>query len=120
MFWIVAGFVLLALSSLGVTGASPAKHALAVGGVGVLTLGMMSRVALGHTGRPLQPARVMEWTFGLLNLAAVVRVFGPLLLPAHFNLWVHLSGGLWVVCFLIFCVVYLPILFRPRIDGKPG
>ena len=101
-------------------GANVAKHALGVGGVGVLTLGMMSRVALGHTGRPLQPVRIVEWSFGLLNLAALARVFGPLIMPDRYNLWVHLSGGLWVICFLVFCFVYLPILFKPRVDGKPG
>jgi len=118
--WIIVGFVLLALSTQGLVGANLAKHALAVGGVGVLTLGMMSRVALGHTGRPLQPVRIVDWSFGLLNLAALVRVFGPLVMPDRYTLWVHLSGGLWAICFLVFCFVYLPILFKPRVDGKPG
>ncbi len=118
--WIIVGFVLLALSTQGLVGANLAKHALAVGGVGVLTLGMMSRVALGHTGRPLQPVRIVDWSFGLLNLAALVRVFGPLIMPDRYTLWVHLSGGLWAISFLVFCFVYLPILFKPRADGKPG
>ncbi len=120
MFWIVVGFVLLASAAMGLAGANLAKHALAVGGVGILTLGMMSRVALGHTGRPLEPVRPVEWAFGLLNLATVARVFGPMLLPEKYTLWVHLSGGIWMLCFLIFSVVYLPILFQPRVDGKPG
>ena len=84
--WIIVGFVLLALSTQGLVGANVAKHALGVGGVGVLTLGMMSRVALGHTGRPLQPVRIVEWSFGLLNLAALARVFGPLIM---FGFGVH-------------------------------
>ena len=118
--WMIVGFVMLALSTQGLVGPNLAKHALAVGGVGVLTLGMMSRVALGHTGRPLQPVRVVELSFVLLNLAALTRVFGPLIMPDRYNLWVHLSGGLWVICFLVFCFVYLPILLKPRVDGKPG
>jgi len=120
MFWIVTGFLMLGLSSIGVTGGNLAKHALSVGGIGVLTLGMMSRVALGHSGRPIEPVRSIEIAFVLLNIAAAVRVFGPLLPFGSYTFWVHLSGGIWIICFLIFCWVYLPILSRPRIDGKPG
>lgn len=118
--WIIIGFILVALASFDLLGMNLARHALTVGGVGVLTLGMMSRVALGHTGRPIQPGRILEITFVLLNLAAVLRVFGPLLLPNHYTLWVHASGGIWILCFLIFSITYLPILSKPRIDGKPG
>jgi len=119
-FWIITGFLMLGLSGFGLVAANLAKHALTVGGIGILTLGMMARVSLGHTGRPLQPARPVEFAFVLLNLAAALRVFGPLLRPESYNLWIHLSGGVWMLCFLIFCAVYLPVLFRPRIDGKPG
>ncbi len=120
MFWMVIGFLMLALSSVGLVGGNLAKHALSVGGIGVLTLGMMSRVALGHSGRPLDPARSIEIAFILLNIAAAARVFGPLLPIGNYTFWVHLSGGLWIICFLIFCWVYLPILSKPRLDGKSG
>jgi len=118
--WLIVGFLLLGLAGFGVLPANLAKHALTVGGVGVLTLGMMARVALGHTGRPIDPPRIMLLVFILLNLAAVVRVFSPLLWPERYNLWVHLSGGLWILSFLAFSILYLPMLFRPRIDGKAG
>jgi uncharacterized protein involved in response to NO len=120
MFWIVVGLLLLGLSSVGLLGGNLARHALGIGGIGVLTLGMMSRVALGHSGRPIEPLRSVQIAFVLLNLAAAVRVFGPLLPLGSYTFWVHLSGGLWIICFLIFCWVYLPILSKPRIDGKPG
>ncbi len=119
-FWIITGFLMLGLAGFGLVAANLAKHALTVGGISILTLGMMARVSLGHSGRPLQPARPVEFAFVLLNLAAALRVFGPLLRPESYNLWIHLSGGVWILCFLIFSSVYLPILFRPRIDGKPG
>jgi uncharacterized protein involved in response to NO len=93
---------------------------MGVGGIGVLTLGMMSRVALGHSGRPIEPVRSIAIAFILLNLAAATRVFGPLLPVGNYTFWVHLSGGLWIICFLLFCWIYLPILSKPRIDGKPG
>jgi len=118
--WLVLGFLLLGLAGFGLLPANLAKHALTVGGIGVLTLGMMARVALGHTGRPIDPPRIMLLVFMVLNLAAVVRVFAPLLWPERYNLWVHLSGGLWILGFLVFSILYLPMLRRPRIDGKAG
>lgn len=120
MFWMVTGFLLLALSSLELVGANLAKHALGVGAIGILTLGMMSRVSLGHSGRPIEPVRSIEVAFVLLNIATAVRVFGPLLPFDNYTFWIHLSGGLWIISFVIFCWVYLPILSSPRIDGKPG
>ncbi|MCU0936292.1 MAG: NnrS family protein, partial [Gammaproteobacteria bacterium] len=99
---------------------SLARHALTVGGIGVVTLGMMARVSLGHTGRPLEPARWVAASFLVLNLAAVLRVFGPLLAPERYALWVELSAGLWVLTFLAFLAHYAPILVRPRPDGQPG
>lgn len=118
--WLIVGFLLLGLSGFGMLPANLAKHALTVGGIGVLTLGMMTRVTLGHTGHPIEPSRLMLPVFVLLNLAAAIRVFAALIWPQHYNLWVTLSGGLWVLCFLVFSMIYLPMLFRPRIDGKAG
>ncbi|MEJ1437673.1 MAG: NnrS family protein [Candidatus Sedimenticola sp. (ex Thyasira tokunagai)] len=118
--WIIIGLVLTAVAPTGVAPANLAKHALTVGGVGVLTLGMIARVSLGHTGRPIQPGKLMGIAFILLNLAALCRVFGPLLLPYLYTLWIDVSGGLWILCFLVFCAIYLPILWRPRVDGAPG
>ncbi len=118
--WLTAGFMLIVIASLGVIPANVAKHALTIGGIGVLTLGMMARVSLGHTGRPIAPPRIITLAFIILNLAAAVRVFGPIFAAGSYNLWIHLSGGLWIIAFLIFCAVYLPMLGRPRVDGKPG
>lgn len=120
MFWLIIGFTLTGLAYFGLTGLNLAKHAITVGGIGALTFGMMARVALGHTGRDIQSHRLINGSFILLNLAALLRVFGPILLPQKYTLWVHLSGGLWIVSFLIFATLYVPILLRPRVDGKPG
>lgn len=118
--WLIAGFFLFALASIDVVPSTLAKHAFTVGAIGILTLGMMARVALGHTGRLMQPAKSIELTFILLNVAAVLRVFGPWLLPEKYYFWIHLSGGFWVFCFFVFTIVYLPILIQPRIDGNSG
>lgn len=118
--WLSVGLVLLALASVGLLPGSAAHHALMVGGVGVATLGMMARVALGHTGRPMRPARAVEWSFVALNLAGALRALGPLLAPGRHPLWVQAAGGVWLASFLVFLFFYAPILLRPRLDGQPG
>jgi uncharacterized protein involved in response to NO len=119
-FWLILGYALLALSAFGKAAPNLALHAITVGGIGVLTLGMMARVALGHSGRPIQSAPIINAAFVLLNLGAAIRVLAPIAAPQMYITWIHLSGGIWGLCFLVFCVVYLPILVKPRIDGMPG
>jgi len=118
--WIIFGLFLWSLASVGLAPANVARHAITVGGVGVVTLGMMARVSLGHTGRPMQPPRYIDWSFTALNLAAALRVFGPWIMPERYNLWLHLSGGIWSLCFLAFLLHYTPILIKPRVDGAAG
>ena len=118
--WLVAGFALLACACAGLAIAQPALHALTVGAIGVLTLGMMARVALGHSGRPLQAAPPIGLAFGLLNTAAVVRVFAAAALPAWYTQAVVAAGLLWIAAFALFTPVYAPILLRARADGQPG
>lgn len=118
--WIVAGFALLALAAAGVLPQTLAVHAFTAGAMGVLILGMMARVSLGHTGRRLEAATVMAWAFAVLNFAALVRVGLPLVVPAASSLAWHLSGGLWIAAYLVFVIVYTPVLLRARVDGKPG
>lgn len=115
------GFLLKALTVW--QGLSPniALHAFAAGGVGVMTIGMMSRVALGHTGRNVfEIPAILAPMFVLVLLAAVVRVALPIAAPAHYTLWIAVSQLLWMLGFAIFSVVYIPLLWRPRIDGRPG
>ncbi len=117
----VAGFALKA--GVYLFGLSPflALHAFAVGGIGMMTLGMMTRVALGHTGRDVfDPPPVLKLVFGLLLAAALVRVLLPLLAEAYYVVWVGLSQWLWIGAFLVYFLVYFPILTRPRIDGQDG
>ena len=119
--WIALGFALLALSAAGVdAAASSSLHAFTTGGIGALTLGMMARVSLGHTGRMLEPSPLMTWAFVAINLAALVRVVVPLFFPAAYSHGMTLAGLLWMAAFGLFAVIYTPILLRPRVDGKPG
>ena len=119
--WIALGFALLALAAAGLDAAAgSALHAFTAGGIGVLTLGMMARVSLGHSGRLLEPAPAMTWAFVAINLAALFRVVLPLLFPAASMPGMSVSGLLWMAAFGLFVAIYTPILLRPRVDGKPG
>lgn len=118
--WIVAGFALTGLAALNLFPANLATHALTIGVIGVFTLGMMARVSLGHTGRAMQTAAPINIAFVLMNLATFIRVFAPVLLPLNTDLWIQLSGGLWLAAFILFTIIYTPILMQPRIDSKPG
>lgn len=112
--FIVAGFFLAAFGKLGWASPYMGIHAFAVGGVGLLTLSMMSRVSLGHTGRVLKPAKTTQVALILMALAAFVRTFGAS------NVAYYISAGLFMLSCLLFLVIYLPILAKPRPDGRAG
>jgi len=118
--WVVVGFCLKTLAVLDLVPPQLTLHAFTVGGIGVLTLGMMARVSLGHTGRSLKAAGPVAFAFALINLAAVLRGIVPIIFPYWFLQLVALSGGLWILSFLIFVVIYTPILISPRVDGGLG
>jgi len=118
--WIVVGLALRAAAELTTrVPVASAIHALTVGAIGCTTLGMMARVSLGHSGRPLVVPFPVALAFGVVTLAAVIRVLGPLS-PPTYSLALYLSGALWSLGFAAFAVVYARILVRPRIDGRPG
>ena len=118
--WIVVHFVLRGLSALDLVSAAYATHALTVGAIGGLTLGMMTRTARGHTARPLVADGYELTCFVPIQAAAGARVFGALAWPALYMASIQLSGLLWAAAFGLFVVRYWPVLARPRIDGKPG
>lgn len=119
--WLVLGFAVKALYFLGLDVLPTiATHAFTAGGVGVLTLGMMARVSLGHSGRPLEVGSPMRFAFICINLAAVFRVFGLWVFPDMAMRWLESAALCWLLAFGIFIVVYAPILMRPRLDGRDG
>ncbi|SJM96287.1 NnrS family protein [Crenothrix polyspora] len=118
--WLILGFVLTALSAYAVVLPSIAIHAFTVGGIGVLTVGMMARVSLGHTGRALRASNSIVVAFVLINLAALFRVVLPIALPAWYGSLIYLSILLWLAAFSLFVFVYLPILSSARVDGQQG
>lgn len=94
-----------------------ALHMLTIGGIGTMTLAMMSRVSLGHTGRTLRAADAVVVAYVILQLAVLARIAGGLGL-VDYALSVAASGTMWSVAFGLFALVYLPILLRPRADGR--
>ena len=118
---LVAGFALKA--AVFVFGVSQylAVHAFAFGGIGMITIGMMSRVSLGHTGRSVsEPPPALFWIFAILFIGTVVRVLFPLADQAYYMVWVGLSQMFWIISFSMFLYVYFPMLIRPRMDGRYG
>ena len=118
--WMLIGFLLKALSAVALFPPNLSIHALTAGAIGVFTLGMMARVSLGHTGREIEPGRAMTLGFILINLAVASRVLLPVTELFSYRTCIWLSGSLWVLSFAIFTWTYLPLLMRPRIDGRPG
>ncbi len=118
--WIAAHLAFRAAAQLGWMGPSLAVHALTVGAVGGLVIGMMTRTARGHTGRPLRADRWDVACYALVSLAALVRVLVPLLAPALLLHAVACSAALWSAGFGLYTLRYWPVLTRVRLDGKPG
>lgn len=117
-YWLIAGLVCLGLSGFGFIVPTVALHALTAGCIGMMTLSMMCRVALGHTGRNLIAGRLTVFSFVCMLLAAFIRVCGPLFLPELHMQWILLSGGLWALAFVLYLFVYLPVLWMPRPDSR--
>ena len=118
--WVAVHLALRGLAELELVSPLLATHALTVGAIGGLTLGMMTRTARGHTARPLKLGRWEVSAYLLVQVAALVRVLLPVALPDAYLETVMVSAALWCAAFSIFTVVYYPILTRSRLDGQPG
>jgi uncharacterized protein involved in response to NO len=119
--WIAVHLLLRGLAGFDLLPGMLATHALTVGAIGGLTIGMMTRTARGHTARPLQVGAGEVTAYVLIQAAAVARVLLPLAIPgAYAALVVTASAVLWSTGFALYAVIYWPILSRPRLDGKPG
>lgn len=118
--WIPVHLVLRALAVAGWTTPSAATHALTVGAIGGLVIGMMTRTARGHTARPLRADGRDVACYLLVAAAALVRVLLPLAVPGLTLEAVLASGLLWSAGFGLYVLFYWGVLTRPRLDGKPG
>src|SRR5690606_5956756 len=118
--WIVAALLLREASVFSsVLAASLWQHALGAGAMGSLILGVMTRVALGHTGRPLKLPRFGWIIYVAISIAAVVRLAAAANL-LDYRLGITLAAISWILAYALFTLIYWPILTSPRHDGKPG
>lgn len=108
--WLILGFGLLVLAAYQVVTVSLALHAFAVGGIAAISLGLMSRLALGQAGRALKASNVMAIAFILINIAAVFLVLLPAVLPDWYSSFVVISSYSWLAAFSLFVVYYSPSL----------
>jgi len=118
--WIPLGLLLMALAKLGLLPASAAFHALAVGSMAGLIVGMITRTALGHTGRSLTAGNSERIMYLLVQAGAIARVlaaFNPLGAGA---VLLTVAAVTWSGAFLLYVAVYGPYLLRARADGREG
>lgn len=119
--WLGVGFLLRGVAQFMPRVAEPAAiHLLTTGAIGTLVLGMMARVALGHTGRPLSAPSSAIAGFFLVSLAAATRALVPLFAPGLASLAYAVAGSAWVIAFALYLIRYTPWLIAPRPDGRPG
>ena len=119
--WIPLGMLLLAFALAHVAGTpASALHALGIGAIGGMIMGMMTRTARGHTGRALIASKAEVIAYVLVHLAGLARVVVPLIRPQLY-VWALVTAALfWSTAFAVYAIQYWPILSRARIDGKPG
>ncbi|HTY98987.1 MAG TPA: NnrS family protein [Rhodocyclaceae bacterium] len=119
-FWLPIGLVLLAGAETGWLPRSAGVHALTIGATGGLIIGMITRTALGHTGRMLTAGKVETAAYALVQLAALARVATVAAVPVAATAGIHFAATAWTAAFLLYLWRYGPFLLRPRVDGQPG
>lgn len=110
------GFVLTGLAALGVIPAGAGIHAWTGGAMGGMTLAVMSRASLGHTGRALVATRTTQALYALIVVAALARILA-VLMPHWTTALIHLAGAAWAATFIGFALTYWNVLARPRVKA---
>jgi uncharacterized protein involved in response to NO len=119
--WLPIGLALKALYGFGgFAFAAYWQHALGAGVAGTMIMAVMTRAALGHTGRALAAHPLTTAAYLVLTLAVALRVFGSSFHGISYQTVVLMSGALWILAFTLYLIVYVPILSSPRVDGRPG
>jgi uncharacterized protein involved in response to NO len=113
-FLIVGGAILFP----GAVPISGGVHAWTVGAIGTMTLAIMTRASLGHTGQPLSADRLTQTIYALVILAAAFRI-GAAFAPGSGLFLLHAAAGLWIASFWGFAIGYGPLLLRPK-SRSPG
>lgn len=112
--WVAAAFILIGAATLWPETVPPISgiHAVGTGVIGVMTLAIMTRATLGHSGRDLHANHITVLIFIFINIAAVSRILTPFVpadIQPHFTV---VAAGCWCLAFLIFCAAYGRYLWR--------
>lgn len=119
--WLPIGLAMRFMVTAGWLASSFSTHAFTAGVIGCLTLGMMARVTLGHTGRNITHNNVTVVLFIVALSVPITRLLPAIPFFADKNYsFLHLSGGLWVFAFLLFVLSFGGKLIMARVDGTPG
>ena len=118
--WVPIGLVLLACGVAGKLPMSAGVHALTLGAIGGLIIGMITRTALGHTARPLKAGRIEVAAYLLVQAAVLVRLAPILLDGLPYLPWTTVAATAWSLAFTLYFVKYAPMLTAPRLDGRDG
>ncbi len=117
----VVGFMLKAINVFDLYSTMLPLHAFTYGGIGMMTIGMMARISLVHTGRNIkQPSSILAWVFLCLLLGALIRVVMPIFLPEAYLYFIGASQLLWIISFTSFLFSYLMIFVgKSYVGGHP-
>ncbi len=116
LFFICLGFLLLSLSYFFPYVYYLGIHSMTYGGIGLITLSMMCRVSLGHTGRNVKTNYpLINLSLIIFSLGAISRVILPLVFNSYANWFLLISEFFWLISFFTFLYFYLPILIKPRL-----
>jgi uncharacterized protein involved in response to NO len=110
--FVPAGFLLNGLAAFGVLGSSTGIHAWTVGAMGIMTLAVMSRASLGHTGRALIASPMLQAVYAAATIAALTRICAALH-PQWSETLLPVAACGWAVAFLGFAALYAPLLLLP-------
>lgn len=116
--WLGTGLILLGLSALGLINVSAGLHAIGIGAMAGMILGVASRAALGHTQRALVAGKMMTAVFVLISITALLRAAAALVGGVAYNHFILSAGVIWMIAFILFCIRYVPILISPAPSWK--
>ena len=119
-FFIPYGFLTIAAGELlpGWSRASQIPHAFTAGAIGLVTLSMLTRTSLGHSGRPLAATKTVTAIYVLVLLGVLTRIAGEFLPDVEPLL--HAAATFWIMGFGLFAVSFVPIFFKPRVQKTPN
>jgi uncharacterized protein involved in response to NO len=112
--FVPVGFLLMAASDKFEIPPSAGIHAWTIGAMATLTLAVMTRATLGHTGKLLSANRATQFIYGSIVVAALLRI-GTALDVAQSNLLLHLSALAWLLAFIVFVMTYGPMLLQRKV-----